>query len=66
MAVLLQCHQVLEGVDTRVETGGNQAGEHTRDIGTVLRLIEQLVLALADKQLQGPLHQIVVEGRADD
>src|SRR5712691_5320359 len=50
-AVLLQRHQVLQGVHPRVETGGNQTGEHTGDVGTVLRGKEQRVLALPDEEL---------------
>jgi len=58
--------QGLQGVHPRVETGGHQAGEPTRARGTVRRLGAPRVRALADTPLQGPLHQRVVEGSADD
>ena len=48
-AVLLECHEVLQDTHPRVETGGDQAREHTGDIGAVLTLVEQRVLALADE-----------------
>src|SRR5438132_1719358 len=48
---LLQRHQVLQGVHPRVETGRNQTGEHTGNVGTVLRGKEQRVLALPDEEL---------------
>src|SRR5438128_5197513 len=60
-AVLLQRHQVLQGVHPRVETGRNQTGEHTGNVGTVLRGKEQRVLALPDEELQRPLDQVVVQ-----
>src|SRR5207302_7879442 len=44
--VLLQRHQVLQGIDARLETGGDQTGEHTGDVGAVLSAVEQRVLAL--------------------
>ena len=47
-----------------METGGYQAGEHTGNVGTVLGGIEQLVFALSDEELQGPLDQVVVQRRA--
>ena len=30
--VLLQCHQVLHRIDTRIKAGGNQTGEHAGDV----------------------------------
>src|SRR4030095_4886540 len=62
-AVLLYRHQVLQGVDTCLETGGDQACEQTGDVGTVLRGIKQTVVALTNRQLQGALDRIVVEWR---
>jgi hypothetical protein len=35
-AVLLQRHQILQGIHPGVEAGGNQASEHTGNVGAVL------------------------------
>jgi hypothetical protein len=59
-AVVLQRHQILQGVDTGMETGGDQAGEYTGDIGAVLILVEQGVLTLPNEQLERPLCQVIV------
>src|SRR2546427_11955845 len=61
---LLQRRQVLQRIDARMETGGDQTGEHTGDIGAVLSAVKQRVVALADEPFQGPLNEIVIEWRA--
>ena len=48
MAVFLHRHQILQGIHTRLHTGGNHTGEHTGDVRTMLRGIEEGVLVLAD------------------
>ena len=49
-AMLLQRHQVLQGIDTRLETGGNETGEDAGNVGTVLRSVKQRVLALPNEE----------------
>ncbi len=49
-AMLLQRHQVLQGIDTRLETGGNEAREDAGNVGTVLRRVKQRVLALPNEE----------------
>src|SRR6266849_6015367 len=63
-AVFLEGHEIIEDIDTRIDAGGDQAGEHTGDRGAVVGLVEQRVLTLPDKQLQRPLHHVVVQWRA--
>jgi hypothetical protein len=53
--MLLQGHQVLHGVHASLQTGGNQAGEHTGNVGTVLGFVQQRILTLTHKQFQGAL-----------
>jgi hypothetical protein len=60
----LQRHQILHGIEARIEAGGDEAGEETRNGGTVLVLVQERVGALPDEQLQAPPGQIVVERRA--
>ena len=66
LAVVLQRHQILQRIDTGMETGRDQTGEHPGDRGAVLICVEQGGLTLSNEQLQCPLHQIVVEGRVFD
>ncbi len=61
--VLLQRHQILHRVDARIEAGGDQAGEHARDVCAMRAFVHQGVVALPNEQLQGPLGQIIVERR---
>ena len=63
LAMLLHRHQILQRIDACLQTGGNQTGEHTGNIGTMLRGIEERVLALANAQFQGPLGDVVVQWR---
>jgi hypothetical protein len=60
--MLLQRHQVLQGIHPRRKTGGHQAGEHTGKVGTVLGGKEQRVFALPDKEFSGPLDEVIFQG----
>ena len=51
VAVLLDCDQILQRIHTRLQTGGNDTGQQTGNIGTMLRGIEERVLALAIAEL---------------
>src|SRR5712691_7913219 len=62
--VFLQRDQVLHRIDTRIEAGGDQAGEDARNVRTVLTFVKQRVVALPNEQLQRPLRQIVVQRRS--
>jgi len=59
-ARLLQRYAGLSGMAPRVEAGGAHPGEHTGDVGAMLGAIKQRVVALADAQLPGARHQIVI------
>src|SRR5262249_50699008 len=48
--VVLESHQVFERIDASLETGGDQTGEHTRNVRTVLRTVEERILALPHEQ----------------
>ena len=48
--MLLQRHQVLQGIDTRLATGGNEARQDAGNVGTVLRSVKQRVLALPNEK----------------
>jgi hypothetical protein len=66
VAVLLPRHQVLQGIDPGIQTGGDQTGEDTGDVGTVLGGIEQGVLPLPNEEFQRALHQVIIERGAFD
>jgi hypothetical protein len=61
--MLLQRHQVLYGIDTRIEARGNQAREYAGDVGAMRVFVKQRVFALPNEQLQEPFSQVVVDGR---
>jgi hypothetical protein len=64
--MLLQCHQVVDGVDTGMQTGGHQTRQHTGNDGTMFALEEQRVLALANTHLEDAFRQGVVKRGALD
>src|SRR5262245_25591202 len=61
--VLLQRNQILQCIDPSVEARGNEAREHTGDVGAMLRGIKQAVFPLPDDELQGALHDIGIDWR---
>ena len=64
VAMFLHRDQIVQGIDARLHTRRNHAGEDTRDVRTMLRRVEQRVLPLTNTQFQRPLRHIIVERRA--
>ena len=64
VSVLLQLSQIDEDVHAGQAAGMDHAHEDIADIGTVLGLVEEAILAVEDGEFQGALDDIVVEGRA--
>jgi len=50
LAVFLHRHQILQRVDAGLHTGGNDAGEDTGDVRTMLRGIEEGVFTLPNRR----------------
>ena len=61
--VLLQHDQIFQRIHPGIEAGGNKAGEHTGDVGAMLRGVKETVFPLPNDELQGALHDIGVEWR---
>jgi len=59
--VALELDEVVEGIDLGQFGGVDQAHEQVADIGAVLGLIEQGVLAVQDGLLEHPFTDIIVE-----
>jgi hypothetical protein len=62
--VFLSRDQVRHRIDARIEAGGDQAGQHAGNVGTLLTFVKQRVVALPNEQLQDALGEILVERRA--
>jgi hypothetical protein len=60
-AVLLQRPQILQRVAPGVEAGGNETGEDTGDVCTMLRGVKQTVFPLPNDELQEPFGHIIVQ-----
>ena len=60
--MLLDCHQILQRIDSRLHTGGNDTGKDAGNVGAMLGGIEQGVLALANREFERALGDVIVEG----
>ena len=59
----LKLGQVIERIGPAEFAGVDQAHEDVPDVGAMARLVKQGVLAMENRLLQGPLTDIVVQGR---
>ena len=64
--MLLEGHQVVEGIDIPQVAGVDQAHEHIADEGAVFGLVEERVFPVEDGLFQGLLTDIVIQGRSGD
>jgi hypothetical protein len=61
--VTLKLGQVIERIGPAEFAGVDQAHEHIPDVGAMASLVEQRILAMENRLLQGPLTDIIVQGR---
>ena len=63
-AVLLQFGQILKGIGLTKLAGVNQAHEQVSNMGTVLGFVEERVLAVQNRFLQGSFANIIIKWRS--
>jgi hypothetical protein len=64
--MLLECDEIVEGIDTIQLAGLDDAHEEIADLGAVGRLIEEGRLSMQDGPFQGPFNEIGIQGRPRD
>ena len=61
--MLLQCREIIKGIDTGQVAGMDQAHEQISNSRTIFSFIKQCIFAMQDGFFESPFADIVVKGR---